>query len=140
MWAYTQWHQKSNISYDTVYRSYLFRAKKDSLPKCFILLKEEKPVGMISLKQNDLASFQTSSPWLSALYVLPEHRSCGYGTMLIDYLTLFSQRSRYRELFLFTDHSQKKALTTFYQKRGWKFYGKWLDAQKRVVHVMCTTL
>ncbi len=116
-WAYAEWYGKRDIDIATVIMSYQARANDASLPAAMVALEEGVPVGMVSLKDNDLWSRKDLNPWLASLYVAPEHRSRGIGSALIGKLLDHSNKLGIARLYLFTwDH-----LSLFYSGRGWKY-------------------
>lgn len=135
-WAYREWHERNGFSLKLVRHGYLARVQTVSIPKCFIVLHNFQPVGMVSLKTKDLETHKEYGPWLSALYIIPQYRSRGIATKLIDYIRQYAQGLQYKELYLFTDFSNNKKLTEFYKKRGWKTFCAAQDLRGRNVNVM----
>ena len=53
--------------------------------------------------------------WLGSVYVLPEYRSQGIGTELVQYAASEARRLGVQDLYLYTRHREK-----FYTRLGWK--------------------
>ena len=120
-WSYLQWYLKRDIPFDVNLLAYNQRAANDSLPRVFVAFVDSFPVGMVSLKQDDMWSRKDLSPWLSALYVIPEFRKVGLGDRLITCVTDEAAIRGFKELFLFLDHNEEQYLAQFYEKRGWQY-------------------
>ena len=72
-------------------------------------------VGMVSLKFHDMDTRPDLDPWLGGLFVLPEWRNRGVGTMLMHRATEEARRLNVSRLYLWT-HSAER----LYQKLGWQ--------------------
>jgi GNAT superfamily N-acetyltransferase len=72
-------------------------------------------VGMVSLKFHDMDTRPDLDPWLGGLFVLPEWRNRGVGTMLMHRATEEAHRLNVRQLYLWT-HSAEG----LYHKLGWQ--------------------
>jgi GNAT superfamily N-acetyltransferase len=118
-WAYQEWHKKNRIAYRIVEHDYALRAQSLVLPKCFVAVKNQVPVGMVSVKKKDLQTKKAFSPWLSALFVMEKYREQGIGTALINYSVQFVQKRGFSSIYLFTEYDKTKELVEYYQKRGW---------------------
>lgn len=126
-WSYKQWYLKRSIDFVHVLNSYMDRAKDDYIPLSYLAINNTLPVGMVSLKENDLWSRKDLNPWLASLYVLPEFRNRGIGEMLISAVINKSRNTGLKKIFLFLDQTEINQLSQYYRKRGWKFYEKGID-------------
>ncbi len=81
----------------------------------FVALFEDKPVGTYSLWTNDLKTRQDLTPWFAVLYVIPEMRKKGIGTLLQEHAINQARALKYASLYLITDH------VGYYEKSGWIF-------------------
>ena len=126
-WAFMQWYVNRNTNFSTVMADYHRRADFTSLPVSFAAIVNGAPVGMASFKEFDLQSHRHFSPWLSALYVIPEFRKKGIGEKLIYALTDFAWEQHFQQIYLFTDHRDTNHLTVYYEKRGWSTIENTID-------------
>lgn len=140
MWAYHQWHKRNNTDYDLVYKDYLYRSKKHSLPVTWVAFYQGEPVGMVTLKRFDLATKREVGPWLSALYVMPSLRKKGAGSALIGVLLQNARKTGFKRIYLFADRENNRELVNFYKKRGWYEFDRSLDLQGYAVTVMSYNL
>lgn len=120
-WAFREWYKTRSIPFELVVKSYNERIDDSDMPVSWIAMEDSIPVGMVSLKKNDLWSRNDLSPWLASLFVLPEYRNRGIGDMLINQVKEKAGIFNFSGLYLFID-SDKITLENFYIKRGWKFF------------------
>jgi GNAT superfamily N-acetyltransferase len=134
-WAYNCWYNDRNIDIKVIEKDYMRRSDFNSLPVTWIAINNKQPVGMISLKERDLLSEEGLSPWLSALYVVPEYQKKGVGSALIKYLLTISMKMNYKKIFLFIDYKNKEYLTKYYEKQNWKYFKKNKDMNGNLISI-----
>jgi len=120
-WSHTQWYLKRDIPFTLNIKAYEARCNKDSLPLTIIALDNDLPVGMATLKEDDLWHRKDLNPWLASLYVLPEFRNQGIGKNLINEISLGAKRIGHSSLYLFLDHREKEILHEYYSQQNWNF-------------------
>lgn len=128
-WAYFQWYHDRKVSFKAVEADYRRRADFESLPVSWVAFSGDLPVGMVSLKDHDLVSHSHLSPWLSALYVLPQYRRRGIAESLIHTVTSYAHEQGNSQLYLFADHRNLFYLSGYYSARGWSFCEKAVDGE-----------
>jgi GNAT superfamily N-acetyltransferase len=126
-WSYTQWYRERDIEFSLILKSYKQRAESDDLPLSFVALSGSFPVGMVSFKENDLWTRKDLNPWLASLYVIPEYRSRGVGEMLVNSVRENAKQMLFKSLYLFTGGEAGIDLDSYYEKRGWQFFGSSKD-------------
>jgi GNAT superfamily N-acetyltransferase len=97
------------------------------MPYTFTAVADTLPIGMASLKENDLWSRKEINPWLASVYVLPEFRNYGVGSLLIGKVLEKSASMNFKRLHLFLGSSDNSSLEKFYIKREWNFLDSALD-------------
>jgi GNAT superfamily N-acetyltransferase len=86
------------------------------LPQWWLLVEEDNIIGCAGLITNDFISRMDLYPWLCALYVDPNYRGKGYGSLLISEVE--AKASEYFDaLHLCTDH------IGYYEKYGYEYLG-----------------
>ena len=130
-WAYFQWYHERNVSFKAVDLDYRRRSSFDDLPVAWVALDRDLPVGMVSLKDHDLATHQHLRNWLSALYVIPQYRRRGIAGLLISSLLTNARERGYSRVHLFADNRNLSYLSYFYKSRGWKLEERTLDGEGR---------
>ena len=126
-WSYGQWFAQRDISFDINLLTYKERAASKALPRVFVICVDSFPVGMVSIKENDMRSRSDLSPWLSALYIMPEYRNRGLGERLIEHAREHIRQLGAAAIHLFIDVLNETNLAAYYEKLGWVFVGESLD-------------
>ena len=126
-WSYRQWYGKREIPFDMLIESYKKRANYDFLPITWTAIEDRIPVGMVTLKRDDLWSRKDINPWLASLYIEPEFRNRGTADMLIKAIIKRTGELGFERLYLFTGGQDQDMLERFYMKRGWKFFESAVD-------------
>ena len=90
---------------------------QSTLPITFVAFSESVPVGSASLTIYDLQIRQNLSPWLSTVFVLPEHRNKGIGSALSKHVVEKARALNFPRLYLFTPDQ-----VNFYSRLGWKIF------------------
>ena len=72
-------------------------------------------LGMVSLKFHDLDTRPDLDPWLGGLFVLPEYRNRGVGTLLMDRASVEARRLSISRLYLWTHTAER-----LYHRLGWQ--------------------
>ncbi|MGL4370699.1 MAG: GNAT family N-acetyltransferase [Spirochaetota bacterium] len=135
-WAFFQWYYHKRIDFRAVTADYRRRADFSSLPVSWVAVDEGAPVGMISFKNRDLSSHSHLSPWLSALYVIPELRKKGLGGELIKTVQDYALGKGFSRIYLFTDHKDAAYLSGYYAERGWLFLEKAVDSDGMEIEIL----
>lgn len=91
------------------------RSLRETIPVTWVALLEGKPVGSVALVESDMGTHPELSPWLSGLFVLPDHRHKGVATALTAECERTAARLGVETLYLYTDKAQ-----SFYEERGWR--------------------
>ncbi|MGQ9843164.1 MAG: GNAT family N-acetyltransferase [Spirochaetota bacterium] len=127
-WSYHQWYSKRDIPFTALVQSYSQRAHSTHVPLAWVAINEKKlPVGMASLKNNDLWSRTDLNPWLASLYIVPEYRFQGIGNRLVRAIIAKSLELGYKTLYLFEGHNDTVNLIQYYTKRGFSVLEEAID-------------
>jgi len=88
-WIYEEWHPyDSSLTKEKLTRSFQTRINIDTIPITFVILKDDLPIGIISLKKEtdpEFADFPENSIWMGSLQVVPEERNQGIGQELLKF-------------------------------------------------------
>lgn len=79
-----------------------------------VALEGERPVGICLLVACDLEERAALSPWISALYVLPQRRRQGIGRALVAAVEDLARNAGAPRLYLYT-----RGTEAFYRSLGW---------------------
>jgi GNAT superfamily N-acetyltransferase len=78
------------------------RSGRDGIPVSWVGLDGEKPVGSVAMILADMSTHLDLSPWLSGLFVVPEARGRGYGTVLVRHCEAAAWALGVSRLYLYT--------------------------------------
>jgi GNAT superfamily N-acetyltransferase len=126
-WSYRQWYMERDIPFRAVLESYRTRAAGEDIPLSFCAVAHTIPVGMVSLKLDDLWNRKDLNPWLASLYVIPEFRKRGVGGLLLNAVTSRATGLGLERIYLFLGQHEKAALQAYYSSRGWVFFDRAVD-------------
>jgi len=74
-----------------------------------------EPIGTCLLVESEIEPSHDVSPWLSGLFVIPEHRRQGVGAALVRAIEDQARRRESSRLYLYTS-----AAVGFYERLGWE--------------------
>jgi GNAT superfamily N-acetyltransferase len=94
---------------------YQERTNVDSIPLALVAFAEGKLVGTVSLKDDDLDIRPEIKHWLGGLFVVPEWRGRGVGSVLMRQAVEEARRLKVPRLFLWTSSAEG-----LYLKLGWQ--------------------
>lgn len=127
-WSCLQWYMKRDIPFPALVKSYNERARNTDIPLAWVALNEKKlPVGMASLKNNDLWSRTDLNPWLASLYIVPEYRFQGIGGRIISEVIAKTKDLGCASLYLFEGKNDTVNLIQYYSKRGFSILEDAID-------------
>jgi GNAT superfamily N-acetyltransferase len=136
IWAFGHWYVNSGIKFSTVEADYMRRSDFSSLPVTWVAVEDSIPVGMVSLKEQDLLTHKHLTPWLSALYVIPEYRKRGIAEKLIATVIDYADSLGFDTVNLFTDNRKGDYLLRYYSSRGWIVSDKTYDQAGKPTNIM----
>ena len=139
-WSYRQWYINRTIGFDLVLAAYRQRVKENVMPVSYVALSNSFPVGMVTLKENDLWARKDINPWLASLYVMPDFRNNGIGEMLVDRVVEASRCIGMPKIYLFLGELEGGVLEQYYGKRGWKFCENAVDNDGKDTKIFSYTL
>lgn len=59
------------------------RTKREQIPTTYVALAGNEPLGSVTLVERDMRTHLDLSPWLAGVYVIPERRHQGIGSLLV---------------------------------------------------------
>lgn len=89
-------------------------AQLTGIPCAWVAFLGEAPVGTVSLVEHNMDTRLDLRPWLAALFVLPEHRHRGIGTLLVRRCEGEAKSLGESRLFLYT-----QAAENYYVHLSW---------------------
>jgi GNAT superfamily N-acetyltransferase len=114
-WIFDEWGaEMSGSTFDSVQSEFSQHLNRDRIPLTMLALSEGLPVGTASIFLHDMDTRMELTPWLAAVYVLPEFRGQGIGSQLVRAIEETGKRLQLERLYLFTPDRE-----AFYARLGW---------------------
>ncbi len=116
-WSFNQWgHHTPQRTLQDFIESRKEYLNDDSLPLTLLAFDGKIPVGMCSLgKSKNL--YPDLEPWLPTLYVIPEYRGKGIGSLLEAKICSKAREMGFKKIYLYTSDT---AVIPWYEKRSWR--------------------
>jgi GNAT superfamily N-acetyltransferase len=128
-WVMDEWgHESPGMTQESLEEKFRTHLKRKAIPLTLLAMDEERPLGTASLVFYDMKDRQDLSPWLAAVYVLPEHRGKGIGLKLVKSIELLSANLEVEKLYLFTPDRE-----AFYAHMNWTVLERTRHREKDVV-------
>jgi GNAT superfamily N-acetyltransferase len=114
-WHFQEWgHLTPGASLEAWTSGLAQRTRPDSIPTTFVASAEGEPIGSAVLVEHDMSSRPDLSPWLAGVYVVPNWRGCGVGSLLVQHATGRAAEFGVERLYLYTRGNEE-----FYGRLGW---------------------
>lgn len=91
----------------------------EEIGKIFVLKKEEKTIGMVSLLFSISTALGGRVAWLEDMIVNPVYHNQGGGTQLLQYAITYAKKLTCKRITLLTDESNNEA-KRFYKRFGFE--------------------
>jgi predicted N-acetyltransferase YhbS len=117
-WIYREWWTTvAGATADTVTDLLRGHLVPDRMPLTLVASLGNRPIGTVTLLEHDVGTEQWPdlSPWLAALYVVPEFRQGGTGATLVSAIVTRAMALRVGVLYLVTVDRE-----AFYARLGWQ--------------------
>ncbi|MBK5968607.1 MULTISPECIES: GNAT family N-acetyltransferase [Thiorhodovibrio] len=114
-WLYGEWgHLNKGSSVERAMAHLSKKPNRDGLPFSIIAKNNNDVIGIARLVLFDIGIRQNLHPWLSSVYVPPNHRHKGIGRQLCQAIVDVSRELSFQKIYLFTPNK-----TDFYAHLGW---------------------
>jgi GNAT superfamily N-acetyltransferase len=90
-------------------------AMRVTIPRTFVLLVNDEPVGTASLTAHDLEERPDLAPWLAGMFIAPHARGRGYAAQLITAVEEEARNASISALWLYTNTAER-----VYARVGWR--------------------
>ena len=93
------------------------RKKSDHIYESFVALDDSVPAGTATVLDHDVDTERRPdlTPWVAAVYVIPEARRQGIGEQLVSRAITFAFSKGYKSVYLWTNDRRNR-----YEKLGWQ--------------------
>jgi predicted N-acetyltransferase YhbS len=117
-WLYQEWPHRSPDGSESGMEAILTgRLNQGRLPIALVALDNGHPVGTVSLKVREIESRPQYENWLGTLYVPPDCRRRGIGSLLVHVAEETAWGLGIGCLYLYTRHPTTEAI---YARLGWE--------------------
>jgi len=114
-WIHEEWaYVYPQKTFQDIQRTLFGRVNENELPVTLIAHDERGVLGTASLKDSDLDILPELKPWISSVYVHPDHRGAGIARALAYEIEKIATQKGYRKLYLFNPIS-----AGVFEKMGW---------------------
>lgn len=118
-WLYEDWHSYDRtLTREKLSLSFKERLQSQEIPITFVLFRNTKPIGMVSVKKisyEEFTDFPPDSVWMGSLRVVQEERKSGLGERLVRFAAEIAKHYGYKEIFFYTSDPNN---VPWYKKRG----------------------
>jgi hypothetical protein len=118
-WVYEEWHTyDTDLTQEKLIESFKARLNENKIPITFVVLKNDMPVGLISLKNQiepEFSAFPQDSIWMGSLIVTPEGKKQGVDQRLFKLVQTISKQFGYDKLYLYISNP---AYVSWYLNQG----------------------
>lgn len=113
-WFFEQWRPLyGNESLASVERRIRTWLTRNQIPIALVAISDDSVIGTVALKDRELPDLEYG-PWLAGLFVVPQHRCRGIGTLLVAAAEQQASALGVQHLHLYTPASEG-----FYERLGW---------------------
>jgi len=114
-WLWREWWQDRGLSADQAQVLHSQGQVEIGAPQMLILLADDVPVGTASLVLHDLEERPDLTPWLAAVFVIPEMRGRGHAYRLLEAFDGACRAAGVETAWLYTSSAEG-----LYLKAGWR--------------------
>ena len=135
-WIMDEWgHASPDTTQGSLEEKFRSHLNRHAVPLTLLAMEAGRPQGTASLVFYDMKDHQELSPWLAAVYVLPEQRGRGIGSKLVKTIELLSAHLDVEKLYLFTPDQEG-----FYARMNWTVLERTRHREKDVAIMVKETL
>lgn len=115
-WFYDEWGLSDPTnSPERISRNLKQYLNRDQIPLAIVLMRDSQPVASASLKIREMQTHPQFLHWLGGVYVHPDYRQQGIGSILVEHAAEEAKRLAVKNLYLYTRSHER-----FYRRLGWQ--------------------
>jgi GNAT superfamily N-acetyltransferase len=115
-WIYEEWSYAFPMrTLQDIQKSLMGRINENEMPITLVAHDERGVLGTASLKAVDMEILPDLTPWLSSVFVHPDHRGEGVATALSAEIEKIARQKAFTSLYVFNPIAQG-----VFEKLGWK--------------------
>ena len=85
------------------------------VPSLFVAKNDNDIIGTAAIKEFDLTTDEGFTPWMSSIFVFPEHRKQGHSKELVRHIMEQTKLNGISKIYLYTEDAE-----ALYAGLGWK--------------------
>jgi len=121
-WDFEEWGTgDEEVGLEVTRRRFACWATDGGIPCAYVAVVDDEVCGSASLVDHDMSDppegTQDLRPWLSGVYVKPEHRKTGLGAALVEAVEKAASNLHHPRLYLYTG---PVTAVKFYAPMGWE--------------------
>ena len=114
-WIYDEWAYAFPLrDLQEIQRGLFGRINEAEMPITLVAHDERGVLGTASLKATDMDILPNFTPWLSSVYVHPDHRGTGISKALVAEIEKIAREAGFKKLYVFNPITQGA-----FEKLGW---------------------
>ncbi len=114
-WMYEEWSYAFPLrTLQDIQKNLFGRMNENEMPITLVAHDERGVLGTASLKASDMETLTELTPWLSSVYVHPDHRGEGVAQALVSEIEKIARRQGHGKLYVFNPITQG-----VFEKLGW---------------------
>jgi GNAT superfamily N-acetyltransferase len=114
-WLWDAFWRRNGHSFETTLRAVEDSVTAQFMPRTFVVLVVDEPVGTASLAAHDLEERPDLTPWLAGVFVEPHARGQGLAAHLIIAVEEECRKASISTLWLYTNTAER-----IYRRAGWQ--------------------
>jgi N-acetylglutamate synthase-like GNAT family acetyltransferase len=114
-WIYEEWSYAFPLrTLQDIQKTLFGRMNENEMPITLIAHDERGVLGTASLKASDMEILPELTPWLSSVFIHPDHRGEGVATALVAEIEKIARQQGFARLYVFNPITQG-----VFEKLGW---------------------
>lgn len=116
-WVHAEWWAHTDAPVQTIADWLATHLGPDRFPTTIVALEGARAIGSVSLHASEAPDRPAYTPYLGALYVVPQHRGRGLGPRLVRAVEEQARELGYRAVYLNANTARH---APFYAALGWR--------------------
>ena len=114
-WIYEEWSYAFPLrTLQEIQKTLFGRINENEMPITLVAHDERGVLGTASLKASEMEILPELTPWLSSVFVHPDHRGEGVATALVTEIEKIARQQGFSKLYVFNPIAQG-----VFEKLGW---------------------
>lgn len=133
-WIYQEWWSRRYETPEVVYNWLKMHAVRDHVPFTVVGFADGVPVGSCCVVENDCVHRKQYSPWVAAVYVIPEMRKRGVASKVLQEAARIATRAGIGGLYI----DCLASTAPVYERNGWLIHEREVGDKDSVIMLRTT--